>query len=160
LGIRQVDNILPVTITSHDHSAGSTRAQCNGLPLSIRLSPELPVNSQTKVSIRANDVALSRSYISGVSIQNQIKGRICALIPNNDGILVQIDCGFTILAEITRGACQQMGLMEATEVYCLIKTQAIIVLSDLDILPHQRIVCYGDNYYLGLENTSVDEYLM
>jgi molybdate transport system ATP-binding protein len=70
LGIRQIDNILPVTITSHDHSAGTTQAQCYGLPLTLRLRAELPVNSQCKISIRANDVALSRSYITGISIQN------------------------------------------------------------------------------------------
>jgi molybdate transport system ATP-binding protein len=106
-------------------------------------------------------VALSRNYISGISIQNQVKGQICALIPNNDSMLVQIDCGWTILAEITLGACQQMGLMEGEEVYCLIKTQAIIYLADLDILPHQRIVSYGDNYYyLGLENTLANDFNM
>lgn len=160
LGIRQVDNILPVTITGHNTSAGITLAQSNGLPLTLRLRPELPVHSQCKVSIRANDVALSCSYISGISIQNQVKGRICALIPQDDGILVQIDCGSTILAEITRGACQQMGLMEGMEIYCLIKTQAIIYLTDLYTLPHQRIISYGDNYYyLGLENSEEYDYL-
>jgi molybdate transport system ATP-binding protein len=161
LGIRQVDNIIPVTIISHDHSAGTTRAQSSGLPLTLRLRPELAVNSQCKVSIRANDVALSRNYISGISIQNQVKGRICALISNTDGILVQIDCGSTILAEITRGACQQMDLMEGQEVYCLIKTQAIVYLTDLDTLPRQRIVSYGNNYYyLGLENAPINEYIL
>ena len=125
----------------------------------LKLRPELPVNSQHKVVIRANDVALSRNYLAGISIQNQVKGRICALIPNNESVLVQIDCGWTILAEITRGACQQMGLQEGQEVYCLIKTQAIIYLSDLDTLPHQRIVGYGDNYYyLGVENVPDSEY--
>ncbi len=161
LGIRQVDNIIPVNITKHDPSTGTTMAHSNGLPLTLRLRQELPVNSQCKVSIRASDVALSRNYISGISIQNQVKGQICALIPNNDSMLVQIDCGWTILAEITLGACQQMGLMEGEEVYCLIKTQAIIYLADLDILPHQRIVSYGDNYYyLGLENTLANDFNM
>ena len=60
---------------------------------------------------------------------------------------MQIDCGSTILAEITRGACQQMNLAEGMEIYCLIKTQAIIYLSDLEALPHQRIVNYGNHYY-------------
>ncbi len=150
LGIHQIDNILPVTITSHNLSAGITQAHCRGMTLTLRLRPELPIYGQIKVSIRANDVALSRSYITGISIQNQIKGRICALISHQGGILVQIDCGSTLLAEITLAACRQMGLMEGQEVYCLIKTQAIIYLSELDSLPHQRIVNYGKHvYYMG-----------
>lgn len=161
LGIRQVDNIIPVVIACHDQTAGKTLVTCNGLHWALRLRPELPVNSQCKIVIRANDVALSRTYLTGISIQNQIRSKICALIPYNDSILIQIDCGSTILAEITRGACQQMGLMEGQEVYCLIKTQAIIYLSDLDILPHQRIVSYGDNYYyLGLEDNAAPDSLM
>ena len=147
LGIRQVDNLLPVTISRHHSETGTTHGNVGGFPVVLKYRPELPVNSQCKVSIRANDIALSKQYISGISIQNQIKGRICALIPHQDGILVQIDCGSTLIAEITRGACQQMALMEGQEVYCLIKTQAIIYLADLDMLPHQRIIAYGNNYY-------------
>ena len=157
LGIRQVDNIISVVVAHHDHSAGTTLARCNGLILALPIRPDYPLNKHCKVTVRANDIALSNYYLSGISIQNQIKGRVCALIPHNNSILVQIDCGWTVLAEITQGACQQMALTEGQEIYCLIKTQSIIYLTDLDILPRQRIVSDGDNYYyLGLENSEDD----
>lgn len=77
---------------------------------------------RTQVSIRANDVALVCRYIDGISIQNQIKGRICALIPRGESFIVQVDCGGTLLAEITPRACRSLGLREGLDVYCLIKT--------------------------------------
>ncbi|MGZ8184522.1 MAG: ATP-binding cassette domain-containing protein [Methylobacter sp.] len=80
LGIRQIDNTLPVTILSHDYLSGCSLANSFGLPLTLPLRPHLAVGSKTQVSICANDIALSRSHISGISIQNQIRGRICALI--------------------------------------------------------------------------------
>jgi molybdate transport system ATP-binding protein len=79
LGIRQIDNTLPVTILSHDYLSGCSLAHSFGLPLTLPLRLHLAIGSQTQVSIRANDIALSRSYISGISIQNQIRGaNLCA----------------------------------------------------------------------------------
>jgi molybdate transport system ATP-binding protein len=147
LGIRQIDNILPINIRHHDYSAGCSLADSFGLPLSLPLRPQFAVGSKTQVSIRANDIALSRCYIDGISIQNQIKGRICALIPNGDSLIVQVDCGGTLLAEITPGACHDMALKEGGIVYCLIKTHAIVYLAELDALPYQRVVSHGDGYY-------------
>lgn len=147
LGIRHIDNILPVTLSDHNYTGGYSMAQSFGVPLAMPLRPHLPIGSQTQVSIRANEVALSRRYIDGISIQNQIKGRICAIIASGGSIIVQVDCGGTFLAEITPGACRDMDLREGADVYCLIKTHAIVYLSELDDLPHQRVVSHGEGYY-------------
>lgn len=147
LGIRQIDNILPVTLRDHDYHAGYSLADSFGLPLTLPLRPHFAIGSETQVSIRANDIALSRHYIDGISIQNQIKGRICALIPSGASILVQVDCGGTLLAEITPGACRNMALQEGDAVYCLIKTHAIVYLAELENMPYQRVVSHGDGYY-------------
>lgn len=150
LGIRQIDNILPVTISGHDRLSGCCLAHSFGLPLTLPLRDHLAVGCQTQVSIRANDIALSRSYINGISIQNQIKGRICALIPSGESLIVQVDCGGTLLAEITPGACRDMSLQEGEDIYCLIKTHSIAYLAELDAQPYQRVVSHGDgHYYLG-----------
>ncbi len=150
LGIRQIDNILSMTIRSHDYSSGCSLTHSFGLPLTLPLRTDLAVGSQAQVSIRANDIALSRNYISGISIQNQIKGRICALIPSGENLIVQVDCGGTLLAEITPGACRDMALQEGEDIYCLIKTHSITYLAELDAQPYHRVVSHGDgHYYLG-----------
>jgi len=150
LGIRQIDNILSMTIRSHDTSSGCSLAHSFGLPLTLPLRTDLAVGSQAQVSIRANDIALSRSYISGISIQNQIRGRICALIPSGESLIVQVDCGGTLLAEITPGACRNMALQEGEDIYCLIKTHSITYLAEHDAQPYHRVVSHGDgHYYLG-----------
>lgn len=147
LGIRQIDNILPVTVNKQDHQAGCTLAQCFGLQLTLPLRPRLASGSKTQVSIRAKDIALSRGYIDGISIQNQVKGRICALVPNGESLIVQVDCGATLLVEITPGAGRNMNLQEGELVYCLFKTHSIAYLSELDALPNQRVLNHGDGHY-------------
>jgi molybdate transport system ATP-binding protein len=76
--------------------------------------------------------------LNGISIQNQIKGRICALIPTGNSILVQIDCGSTLLAGITPRACREMELQEGDTVYCLAKMQSFEYINptdNLNVLP-------------------------
>ena len=147
LGIRQIDNILSVSIRSHDYLSGCSLALSFGLPLTLPLRPHLAIGSQTQVSIHAKDIALSRSYINGISIQNQIRGRICALIPSGESLIVQVDCGSTLLAEITPGACREMGLQEGEDIYCLIKTHSISYLVELDAQPYHRVVSHGGGHY-------------
>jgi molybdate transport system ATP-binding protein len=152
LGVRQIDNVLPVTISGHDLLSGCTLAHSFGLPLAMPLRPDLAVGSQAQVTIRANDIALSRNYINGISIQNQLKGQICALIPSGESLIVQVDCGRTLLAEITQGAYRDMSLQEGDKIYCLIKTHSISYLSELDRMPYQRVLNHGDGrYYLGMD---------
>jgi molybdate transport system ATP-binding protein len=147
LGIRQLDNILSVTVRRHDREAGCSLASSFGLPLVLPLRPHLAISEQTQISIRANDIALSRHYINGISIQNQIKGRICALIPNGESLIVQVDCGDTLLAEITLGAYKDMGLQEGDIVYCLIKTHAIAYLAEFDFQSSQQIISHDNRLY-------------
>jgi molybdate transport system ATP-binding protein len=150
LGIRQIDNMLSAAIQSHDHFAGYTQAYCFGMPLALPLRPHLALGSHSQVSIRANDIALSRNYINGISIQNQLKGQICALIQSGESVIVQIDCGSTLLAEITPGACRGMALQEGEMIYCLIKTHAIAYLAEFDAQPSQRVINHGNGaYYLS-----------
>lgn len=124
LGLKPVKNTIPVIIYAHDYPAGCTLAKTYGIELVLPLQPNLPIGSQIKVSISSNDIALSRNYICGISMQNQIKGKICALIFNNDSVLVQIDCGSIWLANVTLKAYKDMNLQEGESIYCLAKTHA------------------------------------
>ena len=130
LGLRQVDNILSATVQRHEVEDGYTLASTFGIELALPLRSHLVPGGPIHVSVRAGDIALSRQFLAGVSIQNQIKGRVCALIPTGDSVLVQVDCGTTLLAGITPKAIRDMALAEGDEVYCLAKTQSFRYLDD------------------------------
>ena len=144
LGVRQIENVISVSIRAHDVEAGCTYARTYGTELALPLRPHLPVDSAVQVSIRSCDIALSRRYLSGISIQNQIKVRICAIVPMGESVLIQIDCGSTVLAGITPRACQDMDLREGDTVYCLAKTHSFCYLAEPDELPAQRLMSFAD----------------
>ncbi len=122
--LQGIENILPVTILAHEVENGCTLAYYCGSRLVLPLAPHLAKRQPAQVSIRSNHIALSKRYLEGISIQNQIKGRVCAIIRTPEHALVQIDCGHTLLAGVSLKAMKDMDLQEGDGVYCLIKAHA------------------------------------
>jgi molybdate transport system ATP-binding protein len=73
LGIRQIDNVLPVTIRSHDLAAGYSLADSFGVPLALPIRLNLVIGSETQVLICSNDIALSRHYLNGILYKIKLK---------------------------------------------------------------------------------------
>ena len=130
LGLGQVENLFEATVVRHATEDGCSLATCFANPLVLPSRPAIAPGSRVQISVQARDVSLSRRYLGDISIQNQIKGRISALIPIGDNMLVQIDCGAVLLAEITRKACRDLDFQEGDEVYCLMKTQSLHYVDD------------------------------
>lgn len=124
-----IDNILPVSILAHDVSHGCTLARFFGIRLMLPYTERARTGETHYVSVRSNEIVLSHAPVPRISIQNQLKGRICAVIPHSDRVLVQVDAGTTLIAEITRRAWLDMQLHEGDTAYCLIKAHSFNVLS-------------------------------
>lgn len=145
-----LDNTLPVIILDHDAEQGCTLANYYGTELVLPVCLDLERGESTFVSIRPGEIALSRTRLDGISIQNQIKGRICAIIKNPEHVTVQVDCGKTLLAVISLRALNVLGLREGDIVYCLAKAQAFsyireeksVSLPGMDISNHAMTILH------------------
>ncbi len=90
------------------------------------LPPAPATEGQTvTVSVRAAQIALSRQRIEGITIQNQLAGRIVRVISRRHGALVEIDAGFAVVAEVNGKTVEDLRLRENDLVYCLIKAQSV-----------------------------------
>lgn len=123
-GIPRVENVMTVTVTAHDISYRSTIANLFGNRLILPYMPRAATGGSYQVGVRGEDIALSLRPVPGISIQNQIKGRVCAVVPLADRTLVQVDAGAVLLADVTQRAVASLRLREGDPVYCLIKAQA------------------------------------
>lgn len=128
--VQVFDNIIPVTIRHHDIESGCTIAHYFGIQMVLPIAPHLRKTGTHKISVCSNDIALSKRYIKEISIQNQLKGRICAIIRTPEHAIVQVDCGTTLLAGISLRALAEMDLQEGDSVYCLIKASSFSYVSD------------------------------
>ena len=118
-----LENVLQVTVSRHEPDIGCTTVRYDHHELHLPLS-DLPPGTETWIALRAADVALARRPIADITIQNQVSGRILGLRRIADRMLVEVDVGVPILAEITVKAVHDLGLMEGDTVYCLFKARA------------------------------------
>jgi molybdate transport system ATP-binding protein len=92
---------------------------------SLRLTSSgslLPVDAKAvHVCIRAEDVVLLKGAAVATSARNQFAGVIKALTPDGISMRADLDCGFPLVANLTRQACEELGLRPGDAVTALVK---------------------------------------
>ncbi|MHC5114319.1 MAG: molybdenum ABC transporter ATP-binding protein [Planctomycetota bacterium] len=106
-------NVVPLKLLGHDASAGTTRFRLHGTrdtelvgPITDR-APETIVHA----AIRPEDVALALAPVEGISIRNQVQGRIATVSPH--------------VAEVSHQTVREMTLEPGRPVRVLIKSNAV-----------------------------------
>ncbi len=136
--LQGIEDTLQVTVRDHRIEDGCTIAYYYGTELVLPIAPYLPKNEPARISVRSSNITLSKQYLKGISIQNQIKGCICAIIRTPEHALVQVDCGHTLLAGVSLKALRDMDLQEGEHVYCLIKAHAFSYVREPSQPPEKR----------------------
>jgi molybdate transport system ATP-binding protein len=75
--------------------------------------------------IRAEEVVLERAAGAVTSARNELWGAVVSLSPEGPLVRVVLDCGFRLVALVTRNSCRDLGLAEGVRVAALIKAPAI-----------------------------------
>jgi molybdate transport system ATP-binding protein len=75
--------------------------------------------------IRAEEVVLERTATAATSARNELWGAVVSLSPEGPLVRVVLDCGFRLVALVTRNSCRDLGLAEGVRVAALIKAPAI-----------------------------------
>lgn len=123
-GSRSLITILPASLIGHDEQHRTSRLRIQGGEISVpRL--DLPIGSALRARIAADQVILALEPIKGLSVRNQMAGKIVALSQEDDRVDVLLDVGCPLHAEITIDACQDLGLATGMTVTALIKGAAI-----------------------------------
>lgn len=80
---------------------------------------------EVQVCIRAEEVVLQKGASDHTSPRNRLEGIVRSLVVEGPMVRVSLDCGFPLVALVTRPACQELGLGEGESVLALIKVPAI-----------------------------------
>lgn len=120
-----LENVISAVIASHDDVYGSTNLALGEQYIVMpRISAE--ITTPITISIPASSIALSLSALTGVTIQNQLKGQIVEINQVGYRLLVKINIGGSkVVAEVTSKALESLDVEVGSRVYCLIKAQAI-----------------------------------
>jgi len=77
------------------------------------------------VCIRAEDVVLEQSGTGLTSARNHLNGKVSEIVPHGVMVHMKIDCGFPLMAMVTRGAQEELRIELGSPVVAVIKAGAV-----------------------------------
>jgi molybdate transport system ATP-binding protein len=90
------------------------------------LSQDLPAGTcEVFVCIRAEDVILTQGDEGHSSARNRLSATVCSLAREGPMVRVDLDCGFPLMALLTKQGCGAMALQEGVRVQALVKAPHI-----------------------------------
>ena len=129
LRLQGLVNILPLTVLSHDPAGGLTRLQLRSpaaQPVVVSGSIlDAAVGREINATLRPEDIALAGCRLAGVSIQNQVQGRVIRLVQAPDRDMCVVDIGIPLAVEVSPNGAKALGLAAGSPVWCLFKSSAL-----------------------------------
>jgi molybdate transport system ATP-binding protein len=107
-----------------DTVEGRAVVDCGGARLELTL-PSARVGSEAYVTVGAQEVLVAVGEPPATSARNALTGRVRELRPAGSNVLVGVDAGPVIWAEITQRSAGDLGVAPGQEVHLLIKSSAL-----------------------------------
>jgi molybdate transport system ATP-binding protein len=122
-----LQNVLSGIITANDDAYSQLSCGApNGSATLIHAPPHLgEIGVLRTIAIDPADISLALEPAARISIRNQLPGNVIAVTETPERILVTVDAGVELRAEVTRGAVAELDLKPGTALYCLFKAQAV-----------------------------------
>lgn len=118
-----VETVISGQIT--ESREGRLVVQANGIQLEA--VGDVAVGRQIFLCLRPEDITLwpRDSQADASSARNRLNGRVQRLIWQGALVRVVVDCGFPLVALVTRASANEMGLVEGMEVRAAFKASAV-----------------------------------
>jgi len=92
----------------------------------FRLPNDLPVTSASHhIQFLSSEVVLCREPVPGVSVRNQLRGRIREVVELPGRAFIAVDVGQFCWTEVTQEVVRELQLRPGVEVTCLIKSSVV-----------------------------------
>jgi len=122
-GLLTIETIQPGRVI---HAADSLVTVLVGPVFLFSIEQALPAHTtDAYVCIRAEDVVLVKGVNSASSARNRLPATVQSLAQEGPHIRVELDCGFTLTALVTKQACEEMALKPGDTVTALVKAPHI-----------------------------------
>lgn len=122
IGKQEAFSVVSMVVKHHDAFAGLTLLQGPAARLKVPLM-NCATGEAVRIRIRARDVAISLDPPLNISVQNILMGIIVGVDMNDDFLVdVTLNVGFTLLAQVTTKAKNDLNLMVGRHVFALIKS--------------------------------------
>jgi len=113
-----LETLVEVEIIRHEVDV--TRGRLGRHEISLP-KVERPPGTRALVAVRPEDVVLARGPVEGISAQNAMEGTVSQATRMSDRVLVTVDVGAPLRAEITARSERELGIVPGAPTWCLVK---------------------------------------
>ncbi len=124
-----IPNIFEATLTAHDKEKQITTAK-SGQASFILPYLDVPVGEKVVLNIPASEVILATQRPDGLSANNILRGTIREMQALGKRILVAVDAGLILKAEIVPATVKRLKLEAGKDIYLIIKASAFKKISE------------------------------
>jgi tungstate transport system ATP-binding protein len=113
-----------------DGVVASNEGEVAGIDLNGRIIEavtDFDVGEEVSVCLRPEDITVALSRISS-SARNSLAGKITWTVSTGPLCRVEIDCGFPLVALVTKRSAEEMGLKKGKDVYATFKAVSIHII--------------------------------
>ncbi len=115
------ENVLPVRIAGREEGLVVVEA---GTARLVAVDPG-GLQGEAFACIRAEEVVLEDAPGGATSARNHLRGKVTLLVNEGPLVRVTLDCGFRLVALVTRSGARDLGLVPGREVAALVKAPAV-----------------------------------
>ena len=115
-----IENILDGIIGEKDGDLATIKVD----GAAIQAISDYTTGARVHILIRPEDIVLTPIH-EATSARNVFRGRITRAVPVGPLMRIKLDCGFPLLAVVTKHSAQELGLAAGKEVYASFKATAI-----------------------------------
>jgi len=120
-----VENVLEVRCLA-ESSSGTSKTVRTVRGLELETPWPLEAGEELAIGIRAEDILVSLDLPSRISARNVCTGIVTGIDDQTNDLLVHVELGGEpMIAKLTIGAVEDLGLATGSEVYLIIKSQAL-----------------------------------
>lgn len=128
----EVAAFVGVETVAHGHvrASGEGVSTVQTGTAAVIVATELPLGAEVCVCIRPEDVILAPPAASEgpSSARNRLPGTVTAVLPSGRGRRVELDCGFPLVAFVTRRSAEELAIAEGQRLIASFKATAVHVI--------------------------------
>lgn len=119
-------NVLPMLPMDHCEQSGTSSliprtAGNHTAIIRAEYCPGLPKHQTTLFGISPSEISLALRPVEGISLQNQLSGRVAHLVETPERSLCLVDVGCLLMVEVTAQAVRELSLEPGADIWCLFK---------------------------------------
>jgi len=125
-GMSEPASAFDATVAAHYAERGLTELAFGDQRILAPLS-SAAIGAHVRVRVSARDVVLSLARVDGLSVHNQLEGRVVSIVPLDETtVAVHIAIGSaTLLAHVMEDASRRLALRRDTALFALVKSVAV-----------------------------------